>query len=147
MFIAVAFVLGASFCLATAEESDVAKMLSSLSVMTTLIEADDYTVSHITVDRLEQGEDYSTERYLYEGNDYKIIAVGGQGIKDFDLYVYDGDGELVEQDADTTNVPILLFHISSSGTYTIKSKAYKMEEGAEDDECLFGYAIGWKREE
>jgi len=137
----------ASLCLAEDDEGDVSKMLSSLSVMTTLIEADDYTVSHITVDRLEEGEEYAATRYLYEGNDYKIIAIGGEGVKDFDLYVYDGDGDLVEQDADTTNVPILLFHISSSGTYKIKAKAYKMEAGHEDEECLFGYALGWKRED
>jgi hypothetical protein len=146
--IAVTLLLGASICLAADEkEGDVASMLSSLSVMTTLIEADDYTVSHIMVDRLEEGEEYVTSRYLYEDNDYKVIAIGGEYMKDLDLYCLDASGEVVERDADSTNVPILVFHISTSGTYTFKAKAYKMEEGHDDEECLFGYALGWKRED
>ncbi len=147
LLVAITLLLGTSLCLAEDDEGDVAKMLSSLSVMTTLIEADDYTVSHITVDRLEEGEEYVTSRYLFEGNDYKVIAIGGEYMKDLDLYCLDASGETVERDADTTNVPILFFHISESGTYTFKAKAYKMEEGHDDEECLFGYALGWKREE
>lgn len=139
-------VLGALTLALAGDDDEGAQLLSNMSVQWTLLEGQGYTVSHGLVDRLEQGEVYEEYRTLYANNDYKIVGLGGPGVKDFDMYVYDSDGDIVEKDADTTNVPIISFHVSETGRYRIKSKVYKVTAGtAEDKECLFSYCLGWKR--
>jgi hypothetical protein len=136
--------------LTLAEETDTesSQLMSNLNVQVSLLEGQDYTIVHALVDRLEEGQSYEEERTLYAGNDYKIIGLGGPGVKDFDMYVYNSDDDVVDKDLDTTNVPILTFHISETGQYKIKSKLYKVQAGTDEDkECLFSYVMGWKRED
>ncbi len=126
-------------------EDQLADVLSRTIVICAALAGDDYNLAHIEVDRLSEGASYTFTRTLYSGNDYKIVGIGGQGIEDLDIYVYNSDGELVGRDTQVDNIPIVKFHVNSTQTYRIKVKFYS----AEDDwpsgkESFFSVAVGFK---
>ena len=126
-------------------EDQLADVLSRTIVICAALSGDDYNLAHIEVDRLSEGESYTFTRKLYAGNNYKIVGIGGQGVEDLDIYVYDANGDLVDRDTQTDNVPIVNFHVYSTQVYQIKVKFYS----AEDDwpsgkESFFSVAVGFK---
>jgi len=80
--------------------------------------------SEVTVDDLGVGNYDTFEKYFYSDNKYAIIVLGADGA-DFDLYVYDENGNLINKDTSDNSYSVVEFTPSWSGKFYIKVKLYK----------------------
>jgi hypothetical protein len=57
--------------------------------------------------RLETTQTQDFQAVLQPGKCFKIIGVGGEGVTDLDLYLFDPNGVALQQDTETDAYPIL----------------------------------------
>jgi len=127
------------------EEEKLRDILARTVALTATVYAHDYRIAHMEVDRLERKEHYRFQRKLYSSNVYKIIGVGGQGIKDLDIKIYDSNGNLLAKDTSEDNFPEITVDINETDVYTIEAIAFELEDDADQDaEYFFVVTIGFK---
>jgi len=90
---------------------------------------------------LSQGQTSDFQAVLAPGRCYRIIGVGGPGMQDLDLYLYDLNGAELQHDTATDNFPVLGLGSSAicpqvAGSYRVRALAY--QGGGEFAVQLFG---------
>ena len=109
--------------------------------MPTLQPAADFVTQHMTmraqqfaagmapVTPLQQGmlvtgatQDYNVP--LQGGHCYTILGVGGAGVTDLDLYLFDMAGQQLAQDTATDNFPVFRHCVALPGVYRVQTKMY-----------------------
>ena len=79
--------------------------------------------------KLAQGERSDHLLVLEAGRCYRVVGVGGEGVEDMDLFLYDPAGVQANQDASTDRYPVLGKTIEicpiRSGAYRLQAQMYK----------------------
>ena len=123
-------------------------LLERIEALVTTLHQQGYIIVHIEVDKLREDQTYTASRKLFSANDYAIVGVGGIGISDLDLELYDENDNLVDKDESEDNLPVLEVSPKKDGKYYIKTKLYSLDENADaDSEYFFCWVIGFKRTE
>jgi hypothetical protein len=130
------FVLAILFCgsMATqinAQVSVLEIMKRSIAVIGKL-EEEDAQVLLFQVDHVGKGQTSSQTYSLGEDETYMIVALGDDRIEDIDLCVYDSDGDKVKCDADSENLSVVSFDVSSTQKYKFVVSPYKLASGVSD---------------
>jgi len=90
-------------------------VLSQRVVLTSAaLESRGYTIVDSDADYIQEGRGDIYKYTLYSNSDYVIIAVGGSGIRDLDLYLYDSDGNLATKDTDCQDDGLAMIDYSTS---------------------------------
>ena len=97
----------------------------------------DYKVLHTFTDSLRKGNTYTYTTNFNADTTYKIIAMGGDGIKDLDIAVYSERGVEIAKDVKNDNAPEVEFKLYESQQCKIEIKSYDTELGKESDDNLF----------
>lgn len=105
-----------------------------------------YLIEHVEVDWLAEGQSYIVPIELAAGYDYKILGIGGDGIADLDIRVYDANKNLIAQDTLTDDVPEVDIKALGSGTIWVEIIAESLAKGASTDEYwYFSFIVGSTR--
>lgn len=125
---------------------EVAGLLQRLLALSAALHQNNYTIVHIEVDKLEKGQSYAVTRALHSSNRYKIVGVGGVGIKDLDIYLHDQNGNLIDKDISRDNLPEVDVAPRWSGDFRIRINLYELEdEYSSEYEYFFCFIIAFKR--
>jgi len=130
---------------AQTQEEELVGLLQRLVLLTAKLYDDGYTIVHIEVDKLYRGQSYTDRRELFSSNYYRIIGMGGVGVKDLDLSIHDMYGNLITKDELTDNIPQLDVRINQTSNFTIKTSLYALEASYANTEYFFCYLIAFKR--
>lgn len=96
-----------------------------------------WTSSHEPyLNSLRANNSYYIPYYLRAGNSYSIFGVCDGDCSDIDLSLYDNNGNLIAQDNDSDDYPIVSANIYRSGSYQIKVRMYSCRT----QDCLYGLA-------
>ncbi len=71
------------------------------------------------------------------GNSYIITAACDNDCSDIDVSVNDSSGNVVAQDTENDDTPVVSFSPKSSGRYTVEVKMYECSSNP----CYFGFSI------
>ncbi len=69
---------------------------------------------------------------LYTGNEYRLLGVGDDGVKNLDLYLYDLDGKVVTQDNTDNREPLIEYKPTVTATYYIVLHTRALLDGKSD---------------
>lgn len=130
---------------AQGDYSSMSALLDDVNTWVDLLYSSGYSVANVYIDRMHPGSSYQVSRSLYSGNDYIIIGVGGHGVADLDLKLYDSDGNLIAKDTSTDNIPTITVSPSRSATYIVETDIYSIGVTEDPDgEYFFAYIIAFK---
>ncbi len=107
-----------------------ADILAKATTAAATLAADGRRVSHIEVDILRNGGNYTWTRRLTGNTDYAVMGIGGDGIRDLDLVVRDANGRPHSSDTDTDNSPVLTFTTGRTAEVSIESRANRVSGGS-----------------
>jgi hypothetical protein len=128
----------------TAEEQLVG-LLERITLLTAAMYGEGYNIVHIEVDRLAEGQSRTSSRTLTAGLNYKLIGIGGVGISDLDIELYDENRILIDEDEGVDNLPEVEVTPQWSGKFYIDTSVYSVGQGySEDRQYYFCYIIGFK---
>jgi hypothetical protein len=131
---------------AQSQSDELNGLLERLAALSIALDAKGYTVVHIGVERLEKGEGYTFSRDLYTGNNYVIVGMGGVGVADLDIKLYDGNNRLIDEDTSQENLALVDVVPTRSGVFKIQPSIYSLQPGyTNDDEYFVMYLIAFKR--
>jgi hypothetical protein len=120
-------------------------LLDEVDIWVDLLYESGYSIANIYVDRMKATNSYTVSRELHAGNEYFIVGVGGDGITDLDLKLYNASGRLVEQDTSADNIPILMISPSRDAVYSVETSIYAIDANVSlDTELFFAYIIAFK---
>ncbi|MCY4594094.1 MAG: hypothetical protein OXC19_04770 [Bryobacterales bacterium] len=77
----------------------------------------------------EEGERKVLRFDAIAGHSYRIAGAGDEDATDLDICVYDSDGDEVDCDASTDNIPVVEFTARRSGTFRAVMRLYKSDLG------------------
>lgn len=89
---------------------------------------------------LDNGESTVFSRTFYQDNEYVLVVSGCNFTRDIDLYVFDDDGHLIDQDSDAAPTAVNTFKASYTGTYYIKLVMYD----ASSDNVHWAFQYGYR---
>jgi len=145
-FIAVIALAVSAYAVTTEEELE--GLLGRIELLVATLNQQGYTIVHIEVDKLEKGQSYIASREFFTANDYVIAGIGGIGIGDLDVQLYDGKDNLIDEDNSDDNLPVVEVSPKFNGKYKVKVTPYSLEADADPEgEYFFCYIIGFKRSE
>ena len=132
--------------LASTPEQELAGILErAIKVMDAMIK-NGYTIEHFELDSAKLGEVYSVPYKLYSGNQYKIVGIGGTGIGDLDIHVFDSSNSLVAADTLNDDVPEVDITANADGAIRMDTSFESLEAGYSSGEYYyFCYIIGFKQ--
>jgi hypothetical protein len=87
-----------------------------------------YTMIFDDIKLVEDGSPYSFPLTVGE-SDYEIWGIGGLRISDLDVRIYDSNYDLVDEDNQTDNYPVVAFSAYESTRYTVEVEGYEFEPG------------------
>lgn len=99
-----------------------------------------YASSKYIIGRLKNSETENWNITLYAGNTYMITGVCDGDCKDIDLALIDSGRKELVSDLSADDVPVLLYDVKTTGTYTVKVTMYSCTQ----DPCYFGLGIFFK---
>jgi hypothetical protein len=146
---AVLFICAAPmFAAETSDDSELEGLLTRIGIIAHTLTEKGYAIVHIEVDKLEKNQTYTASRQLYDVNDYVIMGIGGVGVKDMDMKLYDENDNLIDKDESEDNVPLLQVTPKADGKYYIKTTVASLESDVDQEgEYFFCWIIGFKRTE
>lgn len=104
-----------------------------------------YVIEHVEFDRLKLNEVYVSSEFLSAGYSFKIIGVGGAGIRDLDIRVYDENNNLVAKDTLNDDVPEVDIAPKWSGPFRVEVVVEALSPGCNPaEDWYFCYIIGSK---
>jgi len=130
---------------ATATIGDIAAVQSQLNNAAALLRRAGYTIRESGVDTL-----YLDDTTLYSGTfrrgyTYKVMAIGGRGIADLDIALYDENDNLIDEDSESDARPIVDVTPRWSGDFTLAINLYALTRGARAyDDYAYGYIVAYK---
>lgn len=125
--------------------SQMQNLLVDISDTVTTLTNEGYSVANIYMDRLTLDTSYQMSRTLYEGHDYVIVGIGGDGVRDLDLRLYNILGTLVGEDDSIDNLPLLTVTPGSDAVYSVETDVYAVNSNVRSgDELFFATIIAFK---
>ncbi len=101
-----------------------------------------WVVEHIEFDWMRLGEVYVSTETLSAGHTFKIVGVGGHGIADLDIRVYDENGNLVAADTLNDDVPEVDITPAWTGPFRVEVAVEAAEAGWDPaDSWYFAYMV------
>ena len=95
---------------------------------------------------MKEGQNFTYSRNLYTGNDYVILGMGGVGVSDMDIKLFDGNDRLVDKDTSQENLALVEVRPTRSGIFKIQPSIYALGRGYSSDNDYFViYLIAFKR--
>ena len=70
---------------------------------------------------------------MYSGNEYLIVGMGGIGIDDLDIELYNRSGDLVDRDTSTDNIPTVSVFPRGTAMHKINVDLYSLAHGYDQD--------------
>jgi hypothetical protein len=77
---------------------------------------------------VEEGSPYSFPLTVGRGN-YEIWGVGGRGIQDLNIRIYSADGDLLSENSETGNYPVLSFSEPVARGHKVEVEGADFESG------------------
>lgn len=74
---------------------------------------------------------------LAAGSTYVIVGVCDSDCSDLDISLLDGDGDLVVQDTETDDAPVIEFTVTRGGEFTLNVNMFECSAGI----CYYGLAL------
>lgn len=99
--------------------------------------ADGYTLYDIGSGILEENASEDFEIVMEGGYAYAVVGVCDQDCDDLDLLLLDSRGDLVAEDTEEDDVPVVLTEVQISDTYRISAEMYTCSGAT----CIFGIGI------
>lgn len=102
-------------------------------------------MEHVEFDWLKLNDVYVSTEVLSAGCKFKIVGVGGAGIADLDIRVYDENNNLVAADTLDDDVPEVDIAPRWTGPFRVEVSAEALMTGCcPEDGWYFAYLIGSK---
>lgn len=101
-----------------------------------LVDQSGYSISTTQVANLSEGSTAYHYKTCYGGLDYAVgVFCDENGVRDMDVYVYDGDGNLLISDNDTSPLGYVTFHCNYDTTIKIVMKLYSADSASKQYYC------------
>ncbi len=101
------------------------------------LRATGYNLKGYQGEYLGSGETVIYRVYMYSYNEYAVLGAGDSRVQDLDVEIYDGDGNLIASDKDSSDVSLVRFNPPYTGTYYVRTKMYS-------GHGYFFQMVGWK---
>lgn len=101
------------------------------------LEDDGYREIDVFTGSLDDNEDESVWIDLRRGNDYTIVGVCDNDCDDIDLYIYDDDGDEIDSDVSTDDVPVLTLSPRRSGEFRVRVRMYNCST----EPCYYAFGV------
>ena len=129
----------------SATNRDVTTIRTQIEVLSDALAENGYIIQDTDWDLLELGDSMTYNGTFYRGNDYRIIAIGGRGIADLDISVYDEDENLIDEDTATDALPMVDVSPRWNGELSIQVKLYSLQRGLSTyDDYVYGFIVAYK---
>lgn|SRR5690554_5044865 len=127
---------------AEANLEELVHVLDDLSqVLGNLIE-NGFTIEHFEFDSLVVDNTYPIRYPFYEGFEYVVVGIGGPAITDFDIYLFDEEGEPIIDDTEVGRFASVTLNIETSQINNIVFHNYSIaEEYSESTPYYFAFVI------
>jgi hypothetical protein len=113
-----------------------------LGIVQTFAESTGWEQTHdFEIGSLDAGETDSFTGDFREGWEYRIVSFCDEDCSDIDLYLHDEDGDEIDSDVSTNDVPIISCRPRRSEEYTIEVRMYECSS----EPCYFGIGIFGRR--
>jgi hypothetical protein len=99
--------------------------------------ANDFSLQNYIVGHLREGNTDSWTFTFAADKDYIITGACDNDCSDLDLTVTDGNGQVVEKDTTTDDVPVLRFRAGTNARYTVGVRMYACSSAP----CYFGFGV------
>ena len=124
---------------------DVATVQIQLSSARIVLHVAGYSIHEFNWGLIEVGETVSYERRLHQEKDYVIVALGGPGISDLAIYLFDEYNHSKGEDYGTGAVPTVQVMPHWSGNFDIEINLCSLNFGeSRYDDYVYGYIIAYK---
>lgn len=80
-------------------------------------------------DVLAQGQTMTYTVTLYGGVSYVLFAAGDENIRDLDILLYDENGNLIDHDTSTDNIPVVSVTPKWTGSFKLNVRNYAGRRG------------------
>lgn len=80
-------------------------------------------------DVLNQGQTMTYTVTLYGGVSYVLFAAGDENIRDLDISLYDENGNLIDRDTSTDNIPVVSVTPKWTGSFKLNVRNYAGRRG------------------
>lgn len=99
---------------------------------------DDYSLSHEPfIDTLNHRSLDTLTLTLYRGISYKIVGVCDSDCSDIDMYVYDDNGNLIDSDESSDDIPFIEVTPRWTATFEVEINMYQCSSSY----CYYGVGI------
>jgi hypothetical protein len=133
--VALVFVLGADSAQAQNEwERQVGDYLSASA---DALADEGYREMDVFTGSLDDSEDESVWIDLRGSSDYAIVGVCDNDCDDIDLYIYDEDGDEIDSDASTDDVPVLELSTRGSGEFRVRVRMFNCDT----EPCYYAFGV------
>jgi len=128
---------GASLTTVAASEYDTQVKLQLLEIETEL-EGLGYTLDRkYTLDTLNEDSTQTHTYYFESGTEYYIVGACDVDCVDIDMWLYDENGNEIDEDESDDDMPVLIVTPKWDGVYYIETKMYDCS----DEPCSHGHLI------
>jgi hypothetical protein len=100
----------------------------------------DYMLQNYVLGSVYAEEEDLWTFYFDEGAEYVISAACDNDCTDIDVRIRNEAGEVVKEDTQDDDQPLVSFSPATSGNYEVAIKMYKCS----DEPCYFGFGIFWR---
>ncbi len=113
-----------------------------LDLVKTFAESTGWEQTHdFEIGSLEEGESDAFTGTFRDGWEYRIVSFCDNDCSDVDLYLRDGDGDELDSDISTNDVPIIGCRPGRTGEYTVQLTMYECSV----EPCYFGIGVFGRR--
>jgi hypothetical protein len=113
------------------------QVLSQLDIASRVYRSQGYSPVLSDVDTLNEGQTMNYTLTLRSGRNYAILGACDEDCADLDLYLYDGNGDLISNDAETDSYPEVRVSVSRGGEFYLKVTMY----GCSSEPCYYGFQV------
>ena len=123
---------------ALAQDTFEQQVRDQLDAVSASFRDDGYTLVHeIYIGRLDEDGEESVAFDLGRGKTYMIMGVCDTDCSDLDLVLYDGDGDEIDSDLETDDVPLVSVTVDRADSYRLEVTMAACEE----EPCRFGIGV------
>lgn len=131
------------FVVRAQSSQEVVNLLQALEIFVDVVSDEGWSISSIQIDRVTEDQNNEVATRLFAGNRYLVAVIGGQGINDMDIRVYDSNGTLVERGSTTEAWEIVNFDVTRTQSYVISGDLYSCGVCDGDDEHFYATIVAF----
>ena len=98
---------------------------------------ENYTVKNYIIGTIGEDDENSWTMYLSSSDEYVFGGFCDEDCDDLDLYLYDEDGNEIDNDTEEDDFPVITFSPRESGRYKIEVAMYSCSV----EPCYFGLSV------